>query len=122
MGALVAARRLALAVRGLGVVSGRPRGARGAASMVFINHRASATKRRAALCARARRRRCNWSASECVGEPMRGCDGSGARADLLGALARMVRRPYAPPATPWPLAAPRVGMAACLPTCVSARC
>ena len=40
------------------MVSGRPRGARGAASMVFINHRASATKRRAALCARARRRRC----------------------------------------------------------------
>ena len=72
----MAARRLALAVRGLGVVSGRPRGARGAASMVFINHRASATKRRAALCARARRRRCNWSASECVGEPMRGCDGA----------------------------------------------
>ena len=54
----VAARRLALAVRGLGVVSGRPRGARGAASMVFINHRASAAKRRVALCARARRRRC----------------------------------------------------------------
>ena len=58
------------------MVSGRPRGARGAASMVFINHHASATKRRAALCARARRRRCNWSASECVGEPMRGCDGA----------------------------------------------
>ena len=58
------------------MVSGRPRGARGAASMVFINHRASAAKRRAALCARARRRRCNWSASECVGEPMRGCDGA----------------------------------------------
>lgn len=54
----MAARRLALAVRGLGVVSGRPRGARGAASMVFINHRASAAKRRVALCARARRRRC----------------------------------------------------------------
>ena len=57
--ALEVGRQLALAVRGLGVVSGRPRGARGAASMVFINHRASATKRRAALCARARRRRCH---------------------------------------------------------------
>ena len=33
----LAARRLALAVRGLGVVSGRPRGARGTVLMVFIN-------------------------------------------------------------------------------------
>ena len=41
---------------------------------------------------------------------------SGAGAGLLGALAWMVRRPYAPSTTPWPLAAPRVGMAACLPT------
>ena len=40
----MAAHRLALAVRGLGVVSRRPRGARGGALMVFINHRASATK------------------------------------------------------------------------------
>ena len=118
----MAARRLALAVRGLGVVSGRPRGARGAASMVFINHRASATKRRAALCARARRRRVPLKRLRmCVGADAR-LRRSGAGADLLGALARMVRRPYAPSTTPWPLAVPRVGMAACLPTCVSARC
>jgi len=47
---------------------------------------------------------------------------SGAGADHLGALARMVRRPYALSITPWPLTAPCVGMAACLPTCVSAGC
>ena len=84
----VAARRLALAVRGLGVVSGRPRGARGAASMVFINHRASAAKRRVALCARARRRRCpeapqNVWGSRCAAatEWSRGRPSGRARAD-----------------------------------------